>query len=127
MELDMVVRHRQTGFAMPAEPMLLTDRTSDATHTPPRKPKLAEQVARRIEDRILAEGWIVGHPLGREADLAAREGVSRWTFREALRLLEQDGLVVSRRGSGGGLFVAAPMIDVISNGLANYLEFTRVD
>jgi len=116
---------------MPAELMLLTDSTSDAMRAEPpspasRKPKLAEQVARRIEDRILAEGWSVGQPLGREADLAAQEGVSRWTLREALRLLEQDGLVVSRRGSGGGLFVAAPMVDVISNGLGNYLEFTRV-
>jgi DNA-binding FadR family transcriptional regulator len=111
--------------------MLLTEPTSSPARAQPeppiRRPKLAEQVARRIEDRILAEGWTVGQPLGREADLAAQEGVSRWTFREALRLLEQDGLVVSRRGSGGGLFVAAPMVDVISNGLANYLEFTRVD
>lgn len=92
-----------------------------------RKPKRAEQVARRLEDRILAEAWPVGHPLGRESDLAAEAGVSRWTFREAIGLLEQDGLIFSRRGGGGGLFVAAPMLDVVANGLGNYLAFIRVE
>ena len=92
-----------------------------------KRTKLGEQVARRIEDRILAEGWPVGHRLGSEADLAAAAGVGRWTFREAQRLLEHSGLVVSRRGAGGGLFVAAPMLDVVANGLSNYLEFVRAD
>ena len=90
-----------------------------------KRTKLGEQVARRIEDQILAEGWPVGHRLGHEADLAAAAGVGRWTFREAQRLLEHSGLVVSRRGAGGGLFVAAPMLDVVANGLSNYLEFVR--
>lgn len=59
--------------------------------------------------------------------MAAAAGVSRWTFREALRLLEHSGLVESRRGGGGGLFVAAPMLDAVRNGLSNYLEFVRAE
>ncbi|MCK9541399.1 MAG: GntR family transcriptional regulator [Novosphingobium sp.] len=87
--------------------------------------KLAEQIARGIEDRVVLEGWPVGHPLGREADLAAAAGVSRWTFREAVSLLEHNGMVETRRGGGGGLFVAASMADVLGRGLSNYLDFVR--
>ena len=39
----------------------------------------------------------MGQPLGREADLAAQEGVSRWTFREALRLLDERERARARR------------------------------
>ncbi|HKX77341.1 MAG TPA: GntR family transcriptional regulator [Novosphingobium sp.] len=87
--------------------------------------KLAEQVARRIQEHIHARNLPIGHPLGREADLNALAGVSRWTFREALSLLEQSGLVTMRRGANGGIFVAAPMLDAVCNGLASYLEFVH--
>jgi len=50
--------------------------------------KLAAKIARRLEDQILAEGWPVGHQIGRETDMVAEMGVSRWTFREAVRILE---------------------------------------
>jgi DNA-binding FadR family transcriptional regulator len=89
--------------------------------------KLAVQIARRIEDRIITEGWAVGTPLGTEADLSGQFGVSRWTLREALRILERDGLVVSRRGGGGGLFIAAPVADFVCNGLSHYLEYAQAD
>lgn len=41
-----------------------------------------------------------------ERDLAARLGVSRITLREAIRLLQHQGYVESRRGRSGGTFVA---------------------
>ncbi|WP_280347276.1 GntR family transcriptional regulator [Pseudomonas sp. BN414] len=85
--------------------------------------KLAERIARVIEDRIVVEAWPVGFSLGREADLAAAADVSRWSFREAVVLLEQMGMVESRRGRNGGLFVASTLFDAVRNGLSNYLEF----
>jgi DNA-binding FadR family transcriptional regulator len=87
--------------------------------------KLAEQISRTLEDRILTGNWPVGYALGTEAELAASAGVSRWTMREAISLLERSGLLESRRGINGGLFVAAPASVVIRNRLANYLEFIR--
>ena len=41
-----------------------------------------------------------------ERDLASRLGVSRITLREAIRLLQRQGYVESRRGRSGGTFVA---------------------
>jgi DNA-binding FadR family transcriptional regulator len=100
-------------------------RQAGEKEVPLRRSKMAEIIARRIEDRIVAEGWQVGHPLGSEADLAAEEQVSRWTFREAIALLEHNGLVESRRGSGGGLFVASQLSETVCTSLSNYIVFVR--
>ncbi|MET0984963.1 MAG: GntR family transcriptional regulator, partial [Steroidobacteraceae bacterium] len=91
-----------------------------------RRPKLAEEVARRIEKDIIAGGWEEGRFIGSEADLVKRYGVSRWSIREAISILERDGLARMRRGGNGGLFVATPGADAAVEALRNYLEFSRV-
>jgi len=88
--------------------------------------KLAAKIARRLEDRILAEGWPVGHQIGRETDMATEMGVSRWTFREAVRILESSGFVVTRKGARGGLFVASNAHDFVCRTITNYLEFVQI-
>ncbi len=50
--------------------------------------------------RIMADEWSAGDRLPPERELAESLGVSRPTLREALRKLEQMGLVTSRQGSG---------------------------
>ncbi|NPV69827.1 MAG: GntR family transcriptional regulator [Firmicutes bacterium] len=62
--------------------------------------RLSTVAAETIRQRILSGEY---HPTGRlpsEAQLAAELEVSRATLREALRLLEDDGLILSRRGAG---------------------------
>jgi len=90
---------------------------------PTKRSKLAEIVARNLEERIIAEGWPVGHPIGREADLAASAGVGRWAMREALCLLEEGGFIESRRGNGGGMFVASLPSTMVITSLSNYIDF----
>ncbi len=53
---------------------------------------LPEQIATRIGDRILSDGYAPGMRII-EQDLAAEFAVSRGPIREALRLLENEGLV----------------------------------
>ncbi len=67
---------------------------------------LAAYVKREIEEMIVSQGLKPGDCLGPEIPLAERLGVSRVTLREALRLLENDGVVVKRNGVG--TFVATP-------------------
>ena len=55
---------------------------------------------------ITSQGMKPGDCLGPEITLAENLGVSRVTLREALRLLENDGIVVKRNGVG--TFIAAP-------------------
>jgi DNA-binding GntR family transcriptional regulator len=58
--------------------------------------RIAEGLRREIAEGILARG----KPLPSEADLGAVLGVARTTVRRALKLLEAEGLIESRQGSG---------------------------
>jgi DNA-binding FadR family transcriptional regulator len=88
--------------------------------------KLAEAVAGRLRDDIIASGWPVGGVIGSEADLLARYGISRAVLREAVRLLEHHSVARMRRGPGGGLVVATPNPRASIETMALYLEFTKV-
>jgi DNA-binding GntR family transcriptional regulator len=58
------------------------------------------QVARTLRDDIVNGSYPVGSQLPTEEELRARFSVSRFTVREALRRLRDDGLVASRQGAG---------------------------
>jgi DNA-binding FadR family transcriptional regulator len=64
-------------------------------------------VVRSIEAKIMSGQWAVGDRVPAETTLATDYGVHRSTVREAIRVLEQNGLV--RRHDGGKLlYVTAP-------------------
>jgi DNA-binding FadR family transcriptional regulator len=73
-----------------------------------RLPKVAQLVAGEIRRRIISGDVQAGDPLPNEAELTALFGVSRPTLREALRLLESDGLIEVKRGVRGGPRVRVP-------------------
>lgn len=58
------------------------------------------QVADELTAQLRAGVWPVGAMLPTETELCATFAVSRHTVREALRLLEESGLVQRRQGSG---------------------------
>jgi GntR family transcriptional regulator len=68
----------------------------------------AETVRVELSERIAADHLAVGTRLPSEPKLAAELGVSRATVRDALRALEQEGLV--RRVQGSGTYVAHPRV-----------------
>jgi DNA-binding GntR family transcriptional regulator len=61
---------------------------------------LYHQVAKALREEIVQGVFPVGSLLPTEDRLCERFSVSRYTVREALRLLREDGLVASRRGAG---------------------------
>jgi DNA-binding transcriptional regulator YhcF (GntR family) len=83
--------------------------------------KAAERIARELEQQIFASQWQAGHFLGREDDLAREIGASRAIFREAIAIVEQEGLVECRRGQRGGLFVGAAARETRTAMVRNYL------
>lgn len=69
------------------------------------KPQLiADELRQLIVNGELSEGDSLGH----EPDLVERFGVSRPSLREALRILEAEGLITVVRGVRGGVVVHEP-------------------
>ncbi|WP_216671337.1 phosphonate metabolism transcriptional regulator PhnF [Mangrovicoccus sp. HB161399] len=67
------------------------------------------EIARALRREIAEGGYAPGDRLPTEAQLSARFGVNRHTVRHALSALVEEGLVLTRRGSGA--FVAARPAD----------------
>lgn len=72
---------------------------------PLRVPQAADVLAAELRERILAGTFPPGLVLPAERQLATETGTSRPTVREAVRLLQAQGLVEVRRGRDGGAVV----------------------
>ncbi len=66
------------------------------------------QVAEALGAELGAGAWPIGAMLPTETELCARFGVSRHTVRDALRLLEEGGMVRRRQGSGTTVLAHSP-------------------
>jgi DNA-binding FadR family transcriptional regulator len=73
-----------------------------------RQPRVAELVASRLRDDILSGRLKEGDVLPSQESLFGEFGVSPPAVREAIHLLETDGLVSVRRGNVGGAVVHSP-------------------
>lgn len=88
-------------------------------------PKAAAALADEIRAQILGLGLEPGSQLPSEPELISQSGLGRATVREAIRLLEAQGLVVIRRGSHGGIFVAQPDLSTLSHTIAPMLTLSK--
>ena len=70
---------------------------------------LYSQIAERLADRIKAGKLASGSRLPPERELSESLGVNRMTLRQALHLLESQGLLARRQGDG--TYVAEPVIE----------------
>ncbi|MGA9421932.1 MAG: GntR family transcriptional regulator [Rhodanobacteraceae bacterium] len=72
--------------------------------SPIKNPSPARSRYREVADSLREQIRRGEHPVGcflpSEAELGLRFGASRWTVREALRLLDEAGLIARRRGAG---------------------------
>jgi DNA-binding FadR family transcriptional regulator len=69
--------------------------------------KRSELLAREIVEEIVARGLQPGDVLPAESVMLSHYGVGRASLREALRLLESQGLVTLKPGPGGGPIVGS--------------------
>lgn len=76
-----------------------------AVFRPVRAGNAFEETVERLLQVIKLGVVSYGEKLPAERELAPRLGVSRVTLREAIRALQQEGFVESRRGRFGGTFV----------------------
>ncbi len=71
-------------------------------------PKASDVLADELRERILAGDFPEGLALPSERELVTQTRMSRTTVREALRILEVQGLVRIKTGRSGGAFVQRP-------------------
>ncbi len=81
------------------------------------------QVADQIKAWVVERDLRQGDKLPNEAEMIALFKVSKGTVREALRILEAQGLIVTRTGPGGGSFVGEVSQDRALSLLGNYFYF----
>lgn len=76
--------------------------------SPMEVPKASDVLANELRERILTGEFEEDMPLPAERELVAQTQMSRSTVREALRILEVQGLVRIKAGRAGGAFVQRP-------------------
>lgn len=81
--------------------------------------QVADQIKRWVVERDLRQG----NKLPNEAAMIAQFGVSKGTVREAMRILEAQGLIVTKTGPGGGSSVGEVSKDRAMSLLGNYFYF----
>ena len=86
-------------------------------------PKASHLVAQKIRQEILSGNAQEGAPLRSVREMVDRLGVASTTVREALRVLEAEGLVTIKPGPKGGVFVRRPSHESITKQLAFLLQF----
>lgn len=103
--------------------------SSAPTGPPPPVPgfrRIAEQVADHLRSRIL-HGDLSSHDLlPKEDELRSGYEVSKSSFREAMRVLETEGLISVRRGNVGGAVVHRPSAENVAYTLAVVLSSQAV-
>jgi DNA-binding FadR family transcriptional regulator len=77
-------------------------------------PKASDVLAAKLRELILSSELAEGTPLPTERELVAQSGLSRTSVREALRVLETEGLVLTKAGRNGGSQVRRPGRESIS-------------
>lgn len=102
--------------------MNATSRQPTTRKTPRFKPVPAsadakDNIAQQVRNQLASGRLAVGSKLPAERTLAEQLGVSRNTLREALRSLENAGLIEFRKGVTGGAFIQNGQGDSIAAGL----------
>jgi len=73
---------------------------------PVKNRRYTDHIVEQLKEYILNQQLGPGERLPSEAELCETFNVSRGTIREALHMLEHDGVVCIKKGPGGGMFVS---------------------
>ncbi len=97
----------------------VTPRSSLAGMPPKRATVIAQRIVKEIKDRNLP----AGSHLPPERDMLETYSVGRNTLREALRVLELQGVLTIRPGPGGGPVITSPDSRHLASSLALLMQF----
>lgn len=88
--------------------------------------RYSEQVIQTVVAEIMSDNLALGDKLPGEKELTEEFNVSRTVVREALRVLEESGLVEIRKGPKGGAFVTRSFHKPVSSSLKNLIAHGQI-
>lgn len=91
-----------------------------------RKQSRPVRVAESIKQQVVERDLKQGDKLPNEVEMIQLYSVSKGTVREAMRILEAQGLIVTRTGPGGGSFIDKVSAERANSLLANYFYFQNL-
>src|SRR5690349_1756923 len=94
--------------------------------SPMEVPKASDVLANELRERILSGEYPEGTPLPPERELVTQTHMSRTTVREALRILEVQGLIRIKAGRAGGAFVQQPGEESVADSLELLIRGRRI-
>lgn len=103
---------------MPESPSPGTVARQPVRLQPMQVPKASDVLANDLRERILRGEFPADTALPPERELVTQTKMSRTTVREALRILEVQGLVVIKTGRSGGAFVRRPDGDAVASSVS---------
>ena len=77
-------------------------------------PKAADILANQLRDMIVSGRLTPGSFLPNERQLVTDSGLSRTSVRDALRVLESEGLISTKVGRSGGSMITLPGRDAVA-------------
>ena len=89
-------------------------------------PKAADVLADALREKILKGELDEGAELPAERELGEQAGVSRATVREALRILDGEGLIETRLGRQGGTTVSRPSSAPLERSVGIFIRGQRI-
>jgi len=93
---------------------------------PVKNQRISDEILHQIRDAVLSGKFQVGDRLPNERALAEQFAASRTSVREALRGLEQTGVIFIKKGVNGGVFVADPDHRLVSRPFQTLLQLRKV-
>jgi DNA-binding FadR family transcriptional regulator len=97
----------------------------DMNYTHVQKGRLADLVSNQLKESIFQGEYQTGEKIPPEHQLVKIFGVSRVIVREAIRNLEQAGLIEIKRGPKGGAFVLPMKHDAVSQVIKDVLRLGK--
>ncbi len=93
---------------------------------PVKNQRVSDEILHQIRDAVLTGKFQVGDRLPNERALAEQFAASRTSVREALRGLEQTGVIYIKKGINGGVFVADPDHRLVSRSFQTLLQLRKI-
>src|SRR5437660_12786161 len=93
---------------------------------PVKNQRISDEILRQIRDAVMSGKFQVGDRLPNERALAEQFAASRPSVREALRGLEQAGVIYIKKGVNGGVFVADLDHRMVSRSFSTVLQLRTV-